>query len=260
MSLEDARASLMTTLNAKLASQMSQQQSKQVPKSYAAREGSQSPRMSRSRLGSVQEGMVLESPRHPPPSPPVSAPAKPDHGSVSKEPQPVQLYKPTVHQYQTPTPPNYNQVQEPQHMQAAEDRQSSAPQPGPAVHKDPSQLAFLDSLNKKLAQRQSGDQLAPPGSPKLIPRKPQPAAAPTPQPKPHPNGSAPVVHLQRSGSGASEKASKVRQWIASKTMGSDKKSSVETAAMRESLLDQIKRGKTLRKAKCVADRSAPQVS
>ncbi|XP_050718409.1 protein MTSS 2-like isoform X3 [Eriocheir sinensis] len=258
VSLEDARASLMTTLNAKLASQMSQQQPKQVQKPYAVREGSQSPRMSRSRLGSVQE--VLESPRQPPPSPPVSAIAKPDYGSVNKEPQPVQLYKPTVHQYQAPVPSNYNQVQEPQQMQVAEDRQSSVPQPAPAVHKDPSQLAFLDSLNKKLAQRQSGDQLAPPGSPKLIPRKPQPTAAPTPHPKPHPNGSAPVVHLQRSGSGASEKASKVRQWIASKTIGSEKKSTVETAAMRESLLDQIKRGKTLRKAKCVADRSAPQVS
>ncbi|MPC26474.1 Metastasis suppressor protein 1 [Portunus trituberculatus] len=160
VSLEDARASLMTTLNAQLAAQINQQQSKQGQKPYMVREGSQSPRMSRSRLGS----------------------------------------------------------------------------------------------------RQSGEAAPSPGSPKLNSRKTQSVAAPTPHPKPHPNGSTPVALVQRSGSGASEKASKVRQWIASKTMSSEKKSNAEVAALRESLLDQIKRGKQLKKAKFVADRSAPQVS
>lgn len=259
VSLEDARASLMTTLNAKLASQMTQPQTKQAQKPYIGREGSQSPRMSRSRLGSVQEGMVFESPHQAPASVTGTAFVKPDNISVNKESQQVP-YQPTIHQYQVPVAPKHNQDQEPQQMQMAEDRQSSASHSSPAVHKDPTQLAFLDSLNKKLSQRQSGGQVVPPGSPKLTPRKPQPTGAPTPLPKPHPNGSAPVAHVQRSGSGASEKASKVRQWIASKTMGSERKSSAEAAALRESLLDQIKRGKTLKKAKYVADRSAPQVS
>ena len=257
VSLEGARASLMTTLNAQLAAQITQQQSKQVQKPYMVREGSQSPRMSRSRLGSVQE--VMESPHHPPANQAVAHETKQDFNSVKKEQEQVK-YQPVVHQYPTQTPMNFNQVQEPQQMYLNEGKQNSGSQQGPVLHKDRGHMAFLDSLNKKLSQRQSGEVVPSPGSPKLHSRKAQSGGAPTPHPKPHPNGSAPVAHVQRSGSGASEKASKVRQWIASKTMSSEKKNSVETAALRESLLDQIKRGKQLRKAKYVADRSAPQVS
>lgn len=259
VSLEDARASLMTTLNAQLTAQINQQHSKQVQKPYVVREGSQSPRMSRSRLGSVQEGMVMESPHHPPGNQPVACEIKQDCSSVGKEQEQVP-YQPACHQYPTQTPLNSNQVQESQQMHINEDKQNIGSQQGTVLHKDPSHLAFLHSLNRKLSQRQSGEVAPSPGSPKLHSRKAQAGGAPTPHPKPHPNGSAPVAHVQRSGSGASEKASKVRQWIASKTMSSEKKSSAETAALRESLLDQIKRGKTLRKAKHVADRSAPQVS
>ncbi|KAG0724874.1 Metastasis suppressor protein 1 [Chionoecetes opilio] len=255
VSLEDARASLMTTLNAQLAAQMNQQQSKPVQKPYMVREGSQSPRMSRSRLGSVQE--VTESPHHPPASQPVVRETKQDSSGVNREQEQVP-YQQAAHHYPTQIQPNSRQVPESHQMQMNEDKQNSGSQPGTVLHKDPSHMAFLDSLNKKLFHRQSGEGAPSPGSPKLQPRKAHPGGAPTPHPKPHPNGSTPVAHVQRSGSGASEKASKVRQWIASKTMSSEKKGSVvETAALRESLFDQIKRGKQLRKAKYVADSRFP---
>ncbi|KAK8398390.1 hypothetical protein O3P69_003941 [Scylla paramamosain] len=262
VSLEDARASLMTTLNAQLAAQINQQQTKQVQKPYMVREGSQSPRMSRSRLGSVQE--VTETLHHPPVNHPVVREIKQDLSSVKKEAEQVlQQHQPVVHHHLTQTPTNSNQVhvQESQQVHMIEDKQNSGTPPqGTILHKDRGHVAFLDTLNKKLAQRQSGESAPSPGSPKLNSRKTQSVAAPTTHPKPHPNGSAPVALVQRSGSGASEKASKVRQWIASKTMSSEKKSTAEVAALRESLLDQIKRGKQLKKAKFVADRSAPQVS
>ncbi|KAG7173706.1 MTSS 1-like, partial [Homarus americanus] len=225
VSLEDARASLMTTLNAKLASQMNsqqQQQSKQTQKQYhqQTREGSQSPRMSRARLGSVQEGTAMDSP----------------------------FQSPTHH----PQQPLLKQIN------ACDGMHGSVYQPGVGINKDPNQQAFLQSLNEKLSQRQQGvEVVTSPGSPQLRSRS-NSGAAPPPNPKPHPNGSAAGAQVQRSGSGASEKASKVRQWIASKTLGSEKKSSADSAALRESLLDQIKRGTTLRRAKHVADRSAPK--
>ncbi|XP_042213232.1 serine-rich adhesin for platelets-like [Homarus americanus] len=266
VSLEDARASLMTTLNAKLASQMNsqqQQQSKQTQKQYhqQTREGSQSPRMSRARLGSVQEGTAMDSPFQSPTHHPVIPTNKQGHIYLNKHQQ--LPYQTTIYQHSTFSQPNLLQLQQQpllKQINACDGMHGSVYQPGVGINKDPNQQAFLQSLNEKLSQRQQGvEVVTSPGSPQLRSRS-NSGAAPPPNPKPHPNGSAAGAQVQRSGSGASEKASKVRQWIASKTLGSEKKSSADSAALRESLLDQIKRGTTLRRAKHVADRSAPKVS
>ncbi|XP_064099915.1 protein MTSS 2-like isoform X4 [Macrobrachium nipponense] len=258
VSLEDARASLITTLNAKFAAQVSSQPQhhpKTIQKQQRTREGSQSPRMSRARLGSVQEGMAMDSP--------LQSPTHRQVMQTSKQQMPHQqqnLYHSTFN------PPN---LQLPQ-LQAdinqivpQDDNGSLIGQSNMVINKDPNQQAFLESLNAKLSQRQHTNtekSLTPSsGSPRLRSKRPH-SAAPPPNPKPQPNGSALGAQVQRSSSGASEKASKVRQWIASKTSGSEKKSSAEVAALRESLLDQIKRGTTLKRTKQVADRSAPQVS
>ncbi|XP_053637640.1 uncharacterized protein mim isoform X3 [Cherax quadricarinatus] len=260
VSLEDARASLMTTLNAKLAAQINNQQhSKQIQKQYqqTSREGSQSPRMSRARLGSVQEGMTMDSPSQSPVHYPTMQISKQDHIYLNKH-QHMQYQSP-LYQHSTFSQPNLHQLQQQplqKQINTYDDIQSIVYQPGIGMNKDPNQQAFLQSLNEKLSQRQQGvESMTSSGSPRLRSRR-----NPSANLKPHPNGSAPGAQVQRSGSGASEKASKVRQWIASKTMGNEKKSSAESAALRESLLDQIKRGTTLRRAKHVADRSAPKVS
>ncbi|XP_047475041.1 uncharacterized protein LOC125029206 isoform X4 [Penaeus chinensis] len=255
VSLEDARASLMTTLNAKLAAQISGQQvlpNKQAQKQ--TREGSQSPRMSRARLGSVQEGMTMESPYHSPTH--RQASSRQDQIYTFKQQQ--QMQPQPLYQHSTFNQPNLHYMQQAPSQQtyAYDDGQGNVCQPGPVVNKDPNQQAFLQTLNEKLSQRSPGiEGSVSPGSPRLRPRK-----APVPNPKPQPNGTAAGVQLQRSGSGASEKASKVRQWIASKTSSSEKKTSAELAALRESLHDQIKQGTALKRVKHVADRSAPQVS
>ncbi|XP_071532454.1 uncharacterized protein mim isoform X2 [Panulirus ornatus] len=261
VSLEDARASLMTTLNAKLAAQISNQQqhqSKHIQKQYPqqVREGSQSPRMGRARLGSVQEGMAMDSPYQSPSHHPVKQTNKQDHVCLSRQHHQVQYQQPALYQHSTFIQPNlYQQIN------TSDDSKSGVYQPGTGNNRDNNQQAFLQSLNEKLSQRQPGIETASsPGSPRLRLRRSHSGVVPQPNPKPHPNGSAPGAQVQRSGSGAGEKASKVRQWIASKTMGSEKKSSAEAAALRESLLDQIKRGTPLRRTKHVADRSAPQVS
>ncbi|XP_042889285.1 mucin-5AC-like isoform X3 [Penaeus japonicus] len=260
VSLEDARASLMTTLNAKLAAQISGQQvlpNKQTQK-QPTREGSQSPRMSRSRLGSVQEGMTMESPYH-----------SPTHRQASSRQDQIytfkqqQMQQQPVYQHSTFSQPNLHYMQQasPQQAYAYDDSQSNVCQPAPVINKDPNQQAFLQTLNEKLSLRSPGiEGNISPGSPRLRPRKAHAGVAPLPNPKPQPNGTAAGVQLQRSGSGAGEKASRVRQWIASKTSSSEKKTSAEIAALRESLHDQIKRGKSLKRVKHVADRSAPQVS
>ncbi|XP_069981473.1 protein MTSS 1 isoform X2 [Penaeus vannamei] len=256
VSLEDARASLMTTLNAKLAAQISGQQglpNKQAQKQQT-REGSQSPRMSRSRLGSVQEGMTMESPYHSPTH--RQASSRQDQIYTFKQQQQMQPH--SLYQHSTFNQPNLHYMQQvpSQQMYAYDDGQSNMCQPGPVINKDPNQQAFLQTLNEKLSQRSPGiEGSVSPGSPRLRPKK-----APVPNPKPQPNGTAAGVQLQRSGSGASEKASKVRQWIASKTSSGEKKTSAELAALRESLHDQIKQGTSLKRVKHVADRSAPQVS
>lgn len=258
VSLEDARASLMTTLNAKLAAQISGQQvlpNKQAQKQ--TREGSQSPRMSRSRLGSVQEGMTMESPYHSPTH--RQASSRQDQIYTFKQQQQQQQMQPqSLYQHSTFNQPNLHYMQQAlsQQTYAYDDGHGNVCQPGPVINKDPNQQAFLQTLNEKLSQRSPGiEGSVSPGSPRLRPRK-----APVPNPKPQPNGTAAGVQLQRSGSGASEKASKVRQWIASKTSSSEKKTSAELAALRESLHDQIKQGTSLKRVKHVADRSAPQVS
>ncbi|XP_066987323.1 protein MTSS 2 isoform X7 [Macrobrachium rosenbergii] len=256
VSLEDARASLITTLNAKFAAQVSSQTQhhpKSIQKQQRTREGSQSPRMSRARLGSVQEGMAMDSP--------LQSPTHRQVMQTSKHQMPHQqqnLYHSTF------SPPNLQppQLQADIHQTVPQD-DIVIGQSNIVINKDPNQQAFLESLNAKLSQRQQTNaekSLTPSsGSPRLRSKRPH-SAAPPPNPKPQPNGSALGAQVQRSSSGASEKASKVRQWIASKTSGNDKKSSAEVAALRESLLDQIKRGTTLKRTKQVADRSAPQVS
>lgn len=260
VSLEDARASLITTLNAKFAAQVSSQTQhhpKSIQKQQRTREGSQSPRMSRARLGSVQEGMAMDSPLQ-----------SPTHRQVMQTSMQTSKHQ-MPHQQQnlyhsTFSPPNLQppQLQADIHQTVPQD-DIVIGQSNIVINKDPNQQAFLESLNAKLSQRQQTNaekSLTPSsGSPRLRSKRPH-SAAPPPNPKPQPNGSALGAQVQRSSSGASEKASKVRQWIASKTSGSDKKSSAEVAALRESLLDQIKRGTTLKRTKQVADRSAPQVS
>ncbi|KAK7054604.1 hypothetical protein SK128_000412, partial [Halocaridina rubra] len=252
VSLEDARASLITTLNAKFAAQLGGQSPPGKPaQKHRTREGSQSPRMSRARLGSVQEGLPMESPGQSP-TRYSEIPAN-MHDFIH-----IHKHQHIHYQHSTFSQPNLHLLQQQTDaLHIYDDNQT-----GSGIKKDASQQAFLESLNMKLSQRQSGIDSSPvpsSGSPRLRSKRPH-SMAPPPNPKPQPNGSALSTSLQRSGSGASEKASKVRQWIASKTANSEKKSSAEATALRESLLDQIKRGTTLKRTKHVADRSAPQVS
>ncbi|XP_076053078.1 uncharacterized protein LOC143032354 isoform X3 [Oratosquilla oratoria] len=111
-------------------------------------------------------------------------------------------------------------------------------------NKSKNQQAFLHSLNAKLSQRQSLEGNSTSGSPKPR-RKSTSHVSPS-------SCNNKATALNRTGSAGSDKASKVRQWIASKT-------SSDSPGLRESLLDQIRRGTSLRRAKQVADRSAPQV-
>ncbi|CAL4157424.1 unnamed protein product, partial [Meganyctiphanes norvegica] len=270
VSLGDARTSIMSTLNAKLAQkiqQTNQQQLQQMPQSplkpqppLRAREGSQSPRMGRARLGSLQEGVHLGSPHH------QSSHHRPVQSMIisrgSEENiygmNPLQQQLQQQHQYQQSLPhsiyqqqystfsqPNFQALQmQPQLIY--EDTQSIYQSGGgmirsesqqhvkqcgpPPVSKKPNQQAFLQSLNETLSKRQS-DNVGSPGSPRTRSKRGHSEGSVV-----HPTMSLPSGQtLHRSGSNAADKASRVRNWISGKTYN------VDPSTVKDSLMEQIRR-------------------
>lgn len=134
------------------------------------------------------------------------------------------------------------------------------------------QNSFIQNLNNVLAQRSSNsDSLLPnqSHSPKMKSKSKSQSNFNGVVSASNIQSSTASPNIQRSGSNSSEKAFKVRQWIMAKktttslsSEGSHHNShgtSHGPTNIKESLLDQIRRGTTLRRAKHIADRSAPRV-
>lgn len=243
-SLEGPRAALMSSLNAKLAlsnpvlGSLPRQKSpiQQVIPLYSTgpqvQKTSLSPKLQRSRLSSVQEGVALE---------------ENTRSIINPTAREVSSFK--GRPLSMPQQPSLNSL-----PATGSSKGSLSGRGGESASKRQSHGTdpFIQNLNMVLAQRVASGSEPPAGQ-----ASPSPKAKHKKRTSAHPNGTPPAAApIQRSGSSASEKASKVRQWISSKK---GLNAEMSATSLRESLLDQIRKGTTLRRAKHVADRSAPRV-
>lgn len=246
-SIDGPRAALMSSLNAKLAitnpvigslQQRQKSPMQQIIPIYAQnpvqKGGSSSPKLRRNRLTSVQEGVAF---------------GNNNQTSTNSQAREISSFrgKPLSVQPQLEQSLNSSASSSPRGsplMSRGDNMENRGQSKRAPTNHDP----FIQSLNMVLAQRVGGDQptLAS-TSPKIKNKRKSIGSV---------NGTSANASLQRSGSTASEKASKVRNWISSRK---SQNSEVSAASLRESLLDQIRKGTVLRRPKHVADRSAPRV-
>ncbi|KAB7507699.1 Metastasis suppressor protein 1 [Armadillidium nasatum] len=245
-SIDGPRAALMSSLNAKLAitnpviGSLQRQKSpiQQIIPIYAQnpvqKGGSSSPKLRRNRLTSVQEGVVFGNNNQT-----LSNSQVKEISSFRGKPLSVQ-----PHLEQSLNSSADNSPRSSPLMTRGENMENRGQSKRAPTSHDP----FIQSLNMVLAQRVGGDQPTPAStSPKIKHKRKSVGSV---------NGTSANASLQRSGSTASEKASKVRNWISSMK---SQNSEVSASSLRESLLDQIRKGTVLRRPKYVADRSAPRV-